>query len=101
MSVMSISEFADWVRRSTFVDYIFTTENNKQSGLSNISVSFRFHEAVVSVQTGRVLFRDGENILCIGRIKEVRIYDDRDSVGTVFELVCPGRTGCVYRFLAD
>ena len=101
MRTVKVTEFGDWLSRVKPSEYIFASENHPESRIPEIGFTLRFGSAEVSDRTCRVLFRNGENSICIGRIKEVRIYDDRENVGTVFEIVCSGRSERIFRFIAD
>lgn len=88
MRVLSISEFAGWTREAGEKEYILSTENN--SGLFSFpaKMTLRMHDVILSPFTERVFFRNQNDTICFERVKEVHMYDDIDSIGTVFDLVC-------------
>ena len=100
MRVLSISEFQNWVSGQQPSIFIFSTENNTflESGMMRLSMHF---DRVLTGR-GRICFRNHLDVLYFECVKEVRMYDDVESIGVVFEIICEGgRGGTVYRFIAD
>lgn len=88
MRILSISEFGVWKEEAGEKEYILTTENNKDLFPFPVKMTLRMHEVILSPFTGRICFRNKNDIICFERVKEVHMYDDVDSIGTVFDLVC-------------
>lgn len=101
MRILSVSEFAEWDRQHAPSEYIFSTENNGWASADCAILTARYSGALIGSGLNRICFRDNRNSLCLERIKEVRMYDDKESIGVVFEVVCAGKRERVFRFLAD
>ena len=103
MTVFGLSDFADWQKRSCLREYILDSDNTEQTADRCFAVCLRFPSVSVSASSRRIVFRDGKNSLTLNRVKEVRLDEDPDLVGTVFDVVCLTVDGkeIVWRFLAD
>jgi hypothetical protein len=88
MRVLSVSEFAGWTREAGEKEYILSTENNSGLFPFPAKMTLRMHDVILSPFTERVFFRNQNDTICFERVKEVHMYDDIDSIGTVFDLVC-------------
>ena len=103
MRILSVSEFYDWVHEQPPNNYIFSTENNPSFFDSMLRLSLHFQHVTAIVHPSRICFRNNLDSLTLECVKEVHMYDDRESVGVVFEILCEGGVSGtnVYRFLAD
>ena len=103
MRVMSVSEFADWQKTCDRRVFILDTDNNAWLKAQPFHGCLRFPKMIVSPFPGRVAFLDGDNLLCLERVKEVHMYDRRGKVGSVFDVICRTPLGDrqAWRFLAD
>ncbi len=106
MRVLSISEFAEWTRTAVEKSYILSTENNANLFPFAAKMTLRMPDVIPSPFTERIMFRNQKDIICFERVKEVHMYDDVESIGTVFDLVCcvtkgKGTSLQRVRFIAD
>lgn len=103
MTVFDIAEFLDWQKSSGLNEYIFDSDNNDWLTSCCFHVCMRFPTVSVSMAFHRIIFQNGNNYLDLEHVKEIILYDDCDTVGTVFDVVCEptdGQKKC-WRFLAD
>lgn len=106
MRVLSLSGFAEWTRAAGEKVYILSTENNRDLFPFAAKMTLLMPDVIISPFTERIMFRNRKDIICLERVKEVHMYDDVESIGTVFDLMCevPKGTGSPLkriRFIAD
>ena len=99
MRVLTVSEFSQWHRETKPETYIYATENQRDHGKSNASAVLRLPQMIASPPLRRLCFCSATNSLAFNRVKEVHLFDDMESIGTAFEIVCD--SGPHYRMLAD
>lgn len=99
MRVLTVSEFQDWLRRSTPEVYIYSSSN--QASRCSARASLHFDRMVVCPEIRQLWFGNGHDSLFFDEVKEVHMFDDVNSVGTVFDVVCEGPSARSYRILAD
>ena len=102
MRKLSVSEFQEWVRNRQPEEYIFSSENNTGSIPAGLYMRFRFRDTLIRPDSRRICFGEARHSICFDEIKEVIMYEDRESIGTVFDIVCKKYDGVVsYRMIAD
>lgn len=109
MRVLSIPEFGEWIAGSDISTYILASVNNRDLFPFPAEMTLRLHKVVLSRFTRRIMFVNDADSICFERVKEVHMYDDADTIGTVFDLVCEvpndisGKPNAIrtIRFLAD
>ena len=102
MRIMTVTEFCDWTDQNKPECFLFSTENNRHFKPYGVQIRERFSSLTRSASSDRLCFRNQSGTLCLEHVKEVRMYDDRDSIGIVFDVVCDmGRVPCVWRMIAD
>ena len=87
MTVLSVSDFMNWKDSGKAEEYIFDSDNN-DSLTPCFRICMRFHTVSVSRAFRRIMFLEGKNSMIFERVKEVRIHEEFDTVGTVFDIVC-------------
>ena len=102
MRVLTVPEFYDWTKRERPAAFLFSTENNNWIKPSGIKIMQSFQSVALSASLNRLCFRNSTGFLCMEQIKEVHMYDDREDIGVVFDVVCdPDFGGRVWRLIAD
>ena len=99
MRVLSVSEFHDWAQHYCPDDYIFSTENNHTLFDTMLRFSLHFPQAIVC--NHRICFRNKKDSMSLECVKEVHMYDDVESIGVVFDIICGGEAPKKYRMIAD
>lgn len=102
MRVMSVSGFSDWEKGAGVREFIFDSDNNSGALKDCFHVCLRFPSVAVSRTTSRIAFRNGPDCLYLDRVKEVKLYDEYEEIGAVFDVVCkdPACGEISWRFLA-
>ena len=103
MTACGISDFAKRLKTLGLREYIYDSDNNPGQESRSLRLCLRFSSASFSPSSGRIVFRDGRQSLTLNCVKEVRLYENFNTVGTVFDVVCrePGEQERHWRFLAD
>lgn len=103
MRVLSVSEFSQYCAAKRPDCYIYATDNQgARVPLPSVKATLRFKEVIISLKPDRICFFNELDKLCFERVKEVQMFDDKPSIGTVFNIVCAERgTDVAYTFIAD
>jgi len=102
MRVLTVPELHEWVRVHSPDCYVFSAENNMQLVLSGLHIKERFYDLIYSASTDRLCFRNSTGTLCLEHVKEVHMFDDIESIGIVFDIVCNvGHNLYTWRLIAD
>ena len=102
MKVLSVSEFAEFCKKKQPSCYIYATQNQQDSQRNCLRVVLRFQTVIINLKPDRICFLNELDKLSFECVKEVHMFDDRPSIGTIFSIVC---TECgddvEYTFIAD
>ena len=103
MAVFDLGEFKEWSDSNPVREYILDSDNNEWNTPCRFHTCLRFQTVSVGGRTGRIIFRSGSSSLTLPRVKEVRIHEHFNTVGTVFDVICLSDDGkeVSWRFLAD
>lgn len=103
MKVLSVSEFSAWNNKAGCRGYTFDMENNSRIKTGHMHACLCFRSMRISTSYDRILFFSELGSMVLDSVKEVRMFENSDGVGTYFDIVCgmdgPGRA--VYRIIAD
>ena len=102
MRVLTVPEFYEWSIKTRPTYYIVSTENNPHTKALGFYVGMRFMSMLHSSSLNRICLQNDSGVICLEQVKEVHMYDDVESVGVVFDVVC--ETGCgkyIWRLIAD
>lgn len=102
MKILSVSEFSRFCEEIKPVAYIYSTDNQPGARQHPLRASLRFSKIIISLKPDRICFINDLDKLCFERVKEVRLRDDKPSIGTVFSIICDeqGRD-IAYTLIAD
>ena len=102
MRVLTVSGFNEWARDFAPSYYVYSSENNRALKALGITMSEHYRSMSVSSSLTRICFRNTNGTLCLENVKEVHMYDDRESIGVVFDVVCNTGSGRrIWRLIAD
>ena len=88
MRVLTVPEFHRWVKQKDPDYYVFSSENNPSLDAIGLHISNRFRTLVFPSSSDRICLKDNIGTVCLEHVKEVHMYDDRESIGVVFDVVC-------------
>lgn len=103
MRKISVSEFSRYCKEKNPSCYIYLTDNQDDECYSpTMKATMRFSEVIISLKPDRICFANCCDRLSFERVKEIQMFDDRPSIGTVFNIVCmDGGSPVKYTMLAD
>ena len=88
MITLSIEEAQDFFTQLNPKHILFSTENQEQYTHPNyMSIITRYKEILFSKFTNRVCLRSGDDILCLSKVKCIKI-DEKPSIGITFYILC-------------
>ena len=102
MRILSVSEFSKYCSDVSPVCYIYATDNQGDKYSHTMKMTLRFSRVIINLKPDRICFMNELDKLSFECVKEVRMFDDKPSIGTVFSIVCKECGNDVaYTFIAD
>lgn len=103
MRKISVSEFSRYCREKNPSCYIYLTDNQSDECYSpTMKATMRFSDVIINLKPDRICFSNVCDKLSFERVKEVQMFDDKPSFGTVFNIVCAnGKSVSTYTMIAD
>lgn len=102
MRVISVSEFSRFCKTSSTECYVYSTDNQKDCYSPSMKITMRFPEVIINLKPNRICFKSGADMLCFEGVKEVQMFDDKPSIGIVFNIVCADMgKEVLYTLIAD
>ncbi len=102
MRILSVSEFSRYCDDVNPMCYIYATDNQGKKYSHTMKLNLRFTKIIINLKPDRICFLNELDKLSFECVKEVHMFDDRPSIGTIFSIVC---TECgddvEYTFIAD
>lgn len=86
MKKLSVIEFQRVCQQIAPATFIFDTEN--QSGNANVKMVSRYSDVVFMLNPNRICLKNECGTLCFDRVNVVRYFDDKPTVGAIFDIVC-------------
>lgn len=95
MKKMSVREFKDFCEQESTSQYIFDTGNQSWNRVEDpLRLKLVFHTMLVAFSPNAICFRGGENSLCLQRVRNIRMTEEKTALGWVFHIVCSGLSDC-------
>ena len=102
MRKLTVPDFRNWILKTDIACFVFSSENNDRLRSIGLSIGERYSSLVFGTSPDRLCFRSGDGRLQLEHVKEVHLYDDCESIGIVFDILCGDEGGYVsWRFIAD
>ena len=105
MEKYSITEFNQFCSKLHPTTYTYSDENQKRTQESR-HMSVRFDKMTVTLKPNSICFRGNGNMMSFSRVKQVYVHDEDPVIGTVFTVVCDGKSqgnpeGDMYTMIAE
>lgn len=105
MKTLSVQDAQEFFSKLNPSYYLFSTENQKKHLYpSCISMVSKYKEALFSMFTNRICFKNGDDMLCISSVKCIKV-DETPSIGIPFYVICDCKDKKsgenVFAFIAD
>lgn len=102
MRVLTVSEFQEWEKGASVQEFIYASDNQKGGNSDIINASLHFNNSFVCPELRQICFTGNKrDSLFFNRVKEVHMFDDRKSIGVVFDIICDDSELKSFRMLAD
>lgn len=102
MRILSVSEFSKYCNDVSPVCYIYATDNQSDKYSHTMKMTLRFSKVIINLKPDRICFMNELDKLFFECVKEVHMFDDKPSIGTVFSIICmDGGNEVAYTFIAD
>lgn len=101
---LSVTEFQRVCEQIAPVTFIFDTEN--QSDNTRLKMVSRYSDMIFMLSPNRICLKNNYGTLCFDRVSSIRYFDDRPSIGAVFDIICESyfegnSTPISYTIIAD
>ena len=102
MRILSVSEFSKYCSDVSPACYIYATDNQDDKYSHTMRMTLRFPKVIINLKPDRICFVNELDKLSFESVKEIHMFDDKPSIGTVFNIVCMECGNDVaYTFIAD
>lgn len=67
-----------------------------------MKITARFPEIKINLKPNRICLKSDACVICFEGVKEVQMFDDKPSIGILFNIVCSnGEEDVAYTLIAD
>lgn len=88
MKNLTLTGFKNLCKKITPTSFIYDTENQPRGIKENVKMTARYSDVIFMLNPNRICFKGETGTLCFDRVKLIRHYDDAQTVGEVFSIVC-------------
>lgn len=106
MKNLSLNEFDKMCNMLRPECFVYSSDNQAAKiKHNNIRAVARYKIMRTFLNPNTIIFTNDSNTLCFEQVKYIQLYDDKQTVGTVFNIVCRGISktdgDSVYTMIAD
>lgn len=93
MKTLTMTDFRKLCQQISPATFIFDTGNQSGNADANVKMVSRYSDVVFMLNPNRICLKNECGTLCFDRVKSVRYFDDKPTVGAIFDIICGDSSG--------